>query len=194
MCHWRIGHWRLLCLKVQRRLPPGNNSPQGRDVRSAAESSAAWWSSPSLWLSSGYSKDPSPRLFYSWQKVVETCPNLWYHPARYMWYTHLGNIHCFWLRSLLCWGWSWVTGPGYLEFRCVKWGPKKSKPLPNHHALNSVCATYRLLIFTCAMSHFFTPANIKRLYETYHQGDEQYLLCSWWMDDYDYRAINSPTI
>lgn len=73
-------------------------------------------------------------------------------------------------------------------------GRRKANPFRIIMALNSVCAAYHLPILTCAMSHLFAQANVTRLYETYHQGDEQCLLCSWWMDDYDYQVINSPTI
>ena len=86
----------------------------------AAESSAAWWSTPSLWRSWGYSKDPSRLVFY---KQVIVFQNQAYSPCPYKFQdfkwccTNLWNMRCFWLSSRLCWGWSWVTGPGYLWVR-----------------------------------------------------------------------------
>lgn len=69
---------------------------------------------------------------------------------------------------------TWVPGVQM----CYMRGEEKQTPSESIMALNSVRATYHLLIFTYGMSHLFTQANVKRLYGTYHQGDEQCLLCS----------------
>lgn len=51
-------------------VPPGNNSLRGRDVHSAAESSATWLSTPSPWSSSGWNMDPSILVFFKHVKYT----------------------------------------------------------------------------------------------------------------------------